>query len=178
MSRFVSWLSVYDQRAFYLVNQHIRCRILDKLLPFVTRLGGATFTIALMLAMLLLSQDLIRIWSIQGLISLGASHIVVHVIKKLYGRARPYDCLAGVTLNANPLKDYSFPSGHTTAVFSIVTVFILHIPFLAIFLLPLAILVALSRMYLGLHYPTDCIIGACIGIVSSVFVVWAFPIFF
>ncbi|WP_051236585.1 phosphatase PAP2 family protein [Paenibacillus pinihumi] len=62
-----------------------------------------------------------------------------------------------------PLKDHSFPSGHTTAIFSIIIPFVFISGLLALLLVPLALLVALTRVYQGLHYPSDCIAGCLLG---------------
>ncbi len=171
MNRLVTWITTNDTHIFHLVNQQLRCRILDFLLPKITHMGGATFTITSLVLVILFLEGLGRFWAIEALLSLALSHIIVHFIKKIYCRERPYVKLTGVNLSANPLKDYSFPSGHTTAAFSIAVVFALHSIFLAIILLPFATLIGLSRMYLGLHYPTDCFIGALLGIISSMIIV-------
>ncbi|OIJ10541.1 hypothetical protein BKP37_18580 [Anaerobacillus alkalilacustris] len=178
MDRFVNWISANDTQLFHFVNQKLRCRAFDYILPKITHVGGATFTILTLLIVMIFSEKVVQTWAIEALISLSLSHIIVHIIKKIYCRERPYNKLANVTLCSNPLKDYSFPSGHTTAAFSIAIVFSLHMPMLAIFFLPIAILVGVSRMYLGLHYPTDCIIGAVLGTVSSIIVVVCSFVFF
>ena len=63
----------------------------------------------------------------------------------------------------NPLTDHSFPSGHTTAVFSVTVPFMTMEPILLATLLPVALIVGFSRIYLGLHYPSDVLAGATIG---------------
>jgi undecaprenyl-diphosphatase len=101
--------------------------------------------------------------------SLIISHIPVAISKKMYPRKRPYLSLPDTNIGNNPLKDHSFPSGHTTAIFSIVTPLIFLNPFIGMFLLFAALLVAISRMYLGLHYPSDVLAGIVLGISSSFF---------
>ncbi|WP_161568316.1 phosphatase PAP2 family protein [Anaerobacillus alkaliphilus] len=172
MNRLVTWITTNDTHIFHFVNQQLRCRIFDFLLPKLTHMGGATFTITSLFIIIFFSESLIRYWAIEALLSLALSHVIVHLIKKVYCRKRPYDKLTGVNLSSNPLKDYSFPSGHTTAAFSIAIVFSLHSLLLAIILLPIALMIGFSRMYLGLHYPTDCIIGALLGTISSIILVW------
>jgi membrane-associated phospholipid phosphatase len=100
---------------------------------------------------------------LQAGVALALSHIPVAVSKKTWPRQRPYLTLPGTNTFRNPLTDHSFPSGHTTAVFSLVTPFVAACPVLAWVLVPVALSVAVSRMYLGLHYPSDCLAGATIG---------------
>ncbi|MFA9558341.1 phosphatase PAP2 family protein [Evansella sp. AB-rgal1] len=178
MNRIVTWLVSSDVSIFHYVNQQLKCRVLDYLLPKITHLGGATATIGSLVIIITLFGTEIRSRAILALVSLAISHIFVHFIKKAYCRQRPYMRLTNVHLGSNPLKDYSFPSGHTTAAFSIAIMFALFSSLLAFILLPIAFLVGLSRMYLGLHYPTDCIIGALLGTVSSIFVVFSYSFFF
>ncbi|MRG87421.1 phosphatase PAP2 family protein [Salinibacillus xinjiangensis] len=176
MNRIVTWITTSDQYAFQLINQKLKCKLFDLILPRITHLGGATCTISFLLFIIMLSQSMLRLIAIKSLLSLALSHLIVHIIKKIYCRERPYVKLPDIQLGTHPLKDYSFPSGHTTAVFSIAIVFNLYSSPLSIILLPVAFLVGFSRMYLGLHYPTDCIIGAILGTISSI-MVYYIPIF-
>lgn len=66
-----------------------------------------------------------------------------------------------------PLDFYSFPSGHTTAIFSINTVFSIYNPIMTVPLLIIAFVVGLSRLYLGVHYPSDVGVGLLIGILFA-----------
>ena len=172
MNRLFTWVSTNDVQLIQYVNLQLRCRLLDSTLTKVTHLGGATFTLASLFLLLLIAPAPIKGWSFQALLSLTLSHIAVHVIKKIYCRERPYKKLANILVPPNPLEDYSFPSGHTTAAFSVAVVFALHSFLLAAILLPLASIIGFSRMYLGLHYPTDCIIGAFLGTLSSFMIVY------
>ncbi len=67
-------------------------------------------------------------------------------------------------------KDYSFPSGHTAAAFSVAAIFALNFPAVMYNLAGLAALVGVSRMYMGQHYPTDVAIGALLGAGSGAFI--------
>lgn len=174
MNRILTWVSVNDTQLFHYVNQQLRCRFFDYTLPKLTHLGGARFTITSLLMLLVLSSSTVQLWTLQALLSLSASHVIVHTIKKMYCRERPYKKLQNIFLAASPLKDYSFPSGHTTAAFSVAVVFALHSTILALILLPIAFLIGFSRMYLGLHFPTDCAIGALLGTICSVILVFLF----
>lgn len=136
---------------------------MDAILPRITHMGGATFTIAATLLVALFGTG---VWSAAGWQSaaaLAVSHIPVAIVKRKYPRRRPYLVLPETNIFKNPLTDHSFPSGHSTAVFSVVVPFVAAAPLLGFVLLPLATLVSLSRIYLGLHYPSDCAAGIAIG---------------
>lgn len=174
LNRFIQWVAEKDTAWFHFFNRTLKCRPLDVLMPRLTHLGGPVMAIGSLLAALFLTPKPYRMWVVEALISLSVSHVFVHFVKKYYRRKRPYDKLQSVHMHTGPLRDFSFPSGHTTAAFSIAVVFALHSLLLALLLVPLAALVAVSRMYLGLHYPSDCMAGALIGTLSSCLIVMVF----
>ncbi|MGD9677256.1 MAG: phosphatase PAP2 family protein [Vulcanibacillus sp.] len=177
MDVLIKWIVVSDKKAFIFFNHKINNRILDTIMTRLTHFGGATFTISSLLICILLFNNIIRIWSLEALLSLSISHILAQIIKKNYGRPRPYLSITDARTISKPLIDYSFPSGHTTSGFAIATTFALHSNVLALIFLPIAILIGLSRIYLGLHYPTDCIFGALLGTVTSMIVFNIFSYF-
>ena len=84
-------------------------------------------------------------------------------LKRLFVRERPFITHSAIDLAALPLDRYSFPSGHTLHAVSFAWQASAHFPELAWLLLPLAGLIAASRVVLGLHYPTDVLAGAVLG---------------
>lgn len=99
-------------------------------------------------------------------------------IKRWYPRKRPYLTIEDAKYPLHPLQDHSFPSGHTTAVFSVFVPLICYDSNLMIFLLPLALCVGISRIYLGLHYPSDVFVGMCLGACSGIISFYQFiPLF-
>jgi undecaprenyl-diphosphatase len=168
VARVMDWLQQHENQVFLWVNQRKQVTFIDFIMKRITHLGGASFTIAATLSLSLLTHNIWRMLAIQALIALAVSHIPVAIFKKKYPRLRPYLVLPQTRTCKNPLADHSFPSGHTTAIFASIVPFALYTPFFALILLPVAFIVAYSRVYLGLHYPSDCAVGAILGALSAV----------
>lgn len=171
MSRVIHWLRHHDCRVFFWVNRRIQNAVLDYVLPKVTHLGGAAATILTCLGIALATEGEWRHTAWISLAALAFSHLPVAHMKKKYPRKRPYLVLPEANRCKNPLTDHSFPSGHTTAIFSVIVPFVCLEPGMGTLLLPLAALVSLSRIYLGLHYPSDCLAGCLIGVSTSLLMV-------
>jgi undecaprenyl-diphosphatase len=94
----------------------------------------------------------------------GALGVLVYaLLKRVFVRERPFITHAAIDRGAAPLDRYSFPSGHTLHAVSFTWQACAHFPDLAWVLVPLAALIAGSRVVLGLHYPSDVLAGAAIG---------------
>jgi undecaprenyl-diphosphatase len=89
--------------------------------------------------------------------------LIYALLKRVFVRERPFITHAAIDLGAAPLDRYSFPSGHTLHAVSLTWQACAHFPELAWILVPLAALIAGSRVVLGLHYPSDVLAGAAIG---------------
>jgi undecaprenyl-diphosphatase len=88
---------------------------------------------------------------------------IYKLLKRVFVRERPFITHSSIALAGAPLDRYSFPSGHTLHAVSFAWQVSAHFPELAWVLVPLAALIAGSRVVLGLHYPTDVLVGAIIG---------------
>ena len=103
------------------------------------------------------------------LLALAGNLLLTNVcIKNAVARIRPYEMIAGLTSLIGPLHDWSFPSGHASASFAAATAmaFLLGKRFgIPAFLL--AALISLSRLYLGVHYPSDVLAGAAVGFIAG-----------
>jgi len=94
----------------------------------------------------------------------GALGIVLYkLLKRVFVRERPFITHSTISLGMAPLDRYSFPSGHTLHAVSFAWQATSHFPELGFVLVPLAAMIAGSRVVLGLHYPTDVLAGAAIG---------------
>ena len=88
---------------------------------------------------------------------------IYKILKKTTVRPRPYQVHQVIVMGERPLDHFSFPSGHTLHAVMVTTVLGYIAPVMLVLMLPFTLLVALSRMVLGLHYPSDVLIGALIG---------------
>lgn len=143
--------------------------VLDTLMPLITLLGDAgIFWIAIAVALLCTKKY--RRTGLGMAIALVIGLLVCNVtLKPLVMRPRPYDYQADVFHKIIPLlverqHDFSFPSGHTIASFEAATVIAINHKKWGIGALVLAALIAFSRMYLYLHYPTDVLASVVLGI--------------
>ena len=135
-----------------------------------SRLGDGVFWYALMsvLAVVGGAEGLAAAthMALTGLVVAGLYRAMKGVIR----RPRPFRRHAGIVARVRPLDEFSFPSGHTLHAVTFSLVAIAWFPFLAWILLPFTLLVAASRVILGVHYPSDvlaaCAIGAAIAGIS------------
>ena len=102
------------------------------------------------------------------MISIGVVNVVLFkIIKRWIARPRPFRACPGVRECARSLDEFSFPSGHTlhSVAFSLIRT--VYYPMFALFVWPFTIVIAVSRIVLGLHYPSDVIVGAVIGAITA-----------
>ena len=100
---------------------------------------------------------------VQSLLTAAVGIAAYKGLKKWLVRERPYITHNGIVAAAAPLDRYSFPSGHTMHAVSFAILYSSHVPAVIWIMVPFAILVAASRVILGLHYPTDVAVGGILG---------------
>lgn len=146
------------------IAEYFRCGFLDAVVPVVTSLGnGGWFWIAL--AVVLLIPKKTRKFGVSMAFALILDLILCNLtLKPLVGRIRPYDVRSGIDLLIEAPHDYSFPSGHTAASFAAAGALLFMKARGKIPAMILAAVIGLTRLYLYVHYPTDVVCGALLGI--------------
>ena len=151
------------------IAANLKCGFLDTVMPLITLLGDAgIFWIACSVVMILFPKT--RKTGLAMGISLLIGLLVCNVtLKPLVARIRPYDYQMQhfgkeVLLLVEGMHDYSFPSGHTIASFEAATALLIGNKKLGIPAMILAVLIAFSRLYLYVHYPTDVLASIVLGI--------------
>ena len=173
MNTFLQSVQNLDGEILLQIQQHLRTDMLTPFMKFVTFLGnGGWFWI--LCAVVLLAIPKTRKTGYAAVLSLIFGVIVTNLLlKNIVARPRPFaEIEALIPLIAKP-TDFSFPSGHTTASFAVALVMLRMLPKkIGIPAVVLAALVAFSRLYLGVHYPTDVLTGFVIALVGSMLSVW------
>lgn len=98
--------------------------------------------------------------------------LLYHLLKQSLKRDRPYERIVDVQSRVRPPDRFSFPSGHTTSAFLMMTVLTSFFPVLQIPTLLWATTVGIARVHLGVHYPTDVLAGAVLGIFTARIGIW------
>jgi undecaprenyl-diphosphatase len=124
---------------------------------FITHLGGAGPSV-LAAGLPLLAGGEVHLGARLALMTLVLSHLAVQVVKRTVARRRPVQVIRCVTLVRQP-DCFSFPSGHATASMSLALAYGTAFPTWGVPLLLLALLIGFSRVRLGVHYPSDVLIG-------------------
>ena len=150
-------------------NRANNYKFIRRFFKLVSRLGDGVFWYSLIAATLLVVGKPALFPALHMLITGGIGVLVYKVLKERLVRERPYITHDHILCNTRPLDRYSFPSGHTLHAVSFSIMLSFYYPQLLWLVLPFAILVALSRFILGLHYISDVVVGGLIGATLAVF---------
>jgi membrane-associated phospholipid phosphatase len=153
------------------IQEHVRQDFLSPVVKFITHLGDAGWCWILLAVILLIVKKTRKIGLVMA-VSLLSSYVVNNLIlKNLVARVRPYEAVDGLQRIIEAQSDFSFPSGHSASSFAAaVVIFMLCPRKYGVPALVLAFLIALSRLYVGVHYPTDVLTGVISGTVIAVIV--------
>ena len=138
-----------------------------RVFQLVSRLGNGVAWYALLLALpLLRGPSAVRPALVMTFVG-GVGMLLYSLLKHTLVRERPFITHSGISLHDAPLDRYSFPSGHTLHAVAFTWQAVAHVPELGWVLVPFTALVATSRVVLGLHYPSDVLVGAGIGAILA-----------
>lgn len=159
LERLLRW----DERVCQRSNRWLHHWPLLQVARLVSWLGNGIFWYALMLALLLREPRAAALPVLHMLFVGVVCTAAYKILKSSTLRPRPYQSLPRVEAGSVPLDAFSFPSGHTLHAVAFTLVALGYWPWLSPLLLPFALLTAISRVVLGLHYPSDVLAGAAIG---------------
>ncbi|MCM1122638.1 MAG: phosphatase PAP2 family protein [Eubacterium sp.] len=161
-------LSSLDDNILLFFQEVIRNPVMTPILKVITTLGnGGAIWIALTVLLLLLPKTR-KVGFMTSLSLIGTLLINNMFLKNLVNRTRPYEVIEGLTYLVRTPTDSSFPSGHSACAFAVACIMFRRLPKrYGIPALVLAIVIALSRLYVGVHYPSDVLFGTLSGIVIS-----------
>lgn len=154
--------------------QQIRCAFLDYFFAFFSYLGNAGFIwIATGLALLFFRKT--RATGAILLAALTITFLIGHFgIKPLVARPRPFLVNTSVNLFIGAPSDHSFPSGHSSTAAACATVLLIREKKLGFIALAVAVLIMFSRLYNYVHYPSDVLCGAVLGILCALLTIFVF----
>lgn len=159
LNQFLSW----DTNLCIHINRYSTNYVVATFFKTISRLGDGWFWYV-MLAAAFVFHGSAAILPLTVTLVVSLTGLAIYKLLKVKTvRPRPYQVHQVIVLGERPLDVFSFPSGHTLQAVLFTTMLGGYFPELLPLMLPFAALVALSRMVLGLHYPTDVLIGAAIG---------------
>lgn len=160
-----------------LTIQSGRSKYKDQIWLFMTRLGTIPWFWMFISAMLCLKSET-RIGGYQAFCAGGIEMILVHaVFKRLTKRKRPFDLEPKIRPIGKIPLDLSFPSGHACLAFTCTLLYFLYLPlYYSIPLFIIAAMISYSRMYLGVHYPSDILCGFILAILIDIVTILLFRI--
>ena len=154
-----------DEQVLVWIAQHVRNGLLDPIMSFYTKLGDAGLLfIVLGLALLLFRPT--RRAGFSALCAMVIGLVVVNfTVKPLVNRPRPWVVIEGFVNLVEEKDPHSFPSGHTNAAFAFAVALCMTAPrrWMKIAAVCAGVVMGLSRLYVGVHFPSDVLAGAVIG---------------
>lgn len=160
--------NMWESNIVLFVQENLRFDWLNPIMKFITSLGDEGIVPIAVILLFLLFKKTRKVGLTAG-ISLGLEAILINLtIKKLVGRTRPYVVNEAIEYITKRPSDNSFPSGHTGCVFAVASVLFFMMPKkVGIPAMVIASLVGISRLYVGVHYPTDIIGGFLVGMFTG-----------
>lgn len=167
------YLQQMDDRILMAI-QSLHNPILDVIMPLLSLLGNLGMIWFFAAALLLIRKEY-RKYSLMIVLAIATAYLVGELmLKPFVGRPRPCQVNEMVPMLVPVPGSYSFPSGHSASSFAAAMVLLFDNKKFGVAGLVLAVLIAFSRMYLYVHYPTDVAAGILLGILSAFLVRWIY----
>ena len=151
------------------IQEYIRNDFLTPIITFITKLGDAGMVWIAIAVLLLCFKKTRKTGLLVGFALIGSLVVNNIILKNLFARIRPYEVIEGLKILIEKPGEFSFPSGHTGSSFAAGVMLFLACPKkYGVPALVLAFLIGLSRLYVGVHYPTDVLGGMVTGTLIAV----------
>lgn len=158
-----AYVSQFDLRLFRAIYFFRRDSFLPAFFRVISFLGDGYFYFLFLLYMYFSERTAFRSALVVFLIAFAIELPLYHLLKHSIRRIRPFNAHDDINNMVLPIDKYSFPSGHTSAAFMMALVICNFLSSLTVYLYIFAALVGFSRIYVGVHYPSDILGGAVFG---------------
>ena len=152
-----------DRSVFFFINHGLSNPFFNFIMPVISEIGNGPILFIISLALILSKKRELKLTGLIMFAGLIVSFCLVSGLKVLIARPRPSLVFANVCLLAK-VKGMSFPSSHATASFMTAAVLTAYFKKYAVLFYSFAAAVAVSRVYMGVHYPSDVLAGAVMGV--------------
>ena len=168
------WLLQMDGGILLWIQDFLRCALLDPIMTVYTQLGNAGI-LWIVLSVVLLCIPKTRKAGFVSLLAMLLGLLCTNVVlKHLVGRTRPWLVVEGLVHMVEEHDPNSFPSGHTCAAFAAASAWCRTLPkrWMKIVAVVMAALMGFSRLYVGVHFPSDVLAGAALGVIAAFLAGW------
>ncbi|OAA90292.1 phosphatase PAP2 family protein [Clostridium ljungdahlii] len=160
-------IDMFDNYILFSIKKYVQNKYLDMLMPIVTNMGNLGIVWIIIAIILILDKPYRIIGSVVILTLIVSTIAGEGIVKHIVRRTRPCNQQNSLNMLISKPISYSFPSGHTLSSFAAAEVLSMYFTEYKLIFIGIAFLIALSRMYLYVHYPTDVIAGVILGILCS-----------
>lgn len=157
----------WDVKIFQDILQLRRHSVLDSVMKLATRSADGYYYALLFTLLWVVTPFVVAPLLLPAMIGFALELPIQHLIKHLVRRNRPFEHFLDINFLLPPPDQFSFPSGHTAGAFLMVGLLGTLSPMVLIVLLLWATTVGLSRIYLGVHFPSDVVAGMILGLLSA-----------